>query len=406
MRLKRRVKAEPTPLLFTKDATDAKQATFVFLYSRASTLSVPPTNLRQRQGVLDNFAEQYFAHVYAHDNSPHPGAAPNLTDLARKHEAATEDLVKSFFPKVAALDGFDCKSRVVSELQATILKSQNHNLGYVLILAGTYLGAKSSSLGSKTDQILMANLGGGHVPRVYSDLYSFGVDVVRDFQSADGQDMFLSVTAEVKASVEFQTAVTLHAQMVEAAVGLVEAAGLRAIVVELSPSVTACMRDVGLERVAIKFDVHPSGWRGKEHLGRVLRAACARVQVAMYAIVHGCTDEQAATAVDAVQTQNRDDVEAFCNGLGLGAALTEKPASFFHCPLDVIKYTWSRLSAELERVTALFTKNLWLSCDDVDNVLTITTRVRARLGDRFLKAFNSGLKVTLRTDAYPFRAFC
>ena len=71
----------------------------------------------------------------------------------------------------------------------------------------------------------MANLGGGHVPRVYSDLYSFGVDVVYDFLRADGQDMFLSVTAEVKASVEFQTAVTLHAQMVEAAVGLVERLG-------------------------------------------------------------------------------------------------------------------------------------------------------------------------------------
>ena len=164
-------------------------------------------------------------------DSPHPlaGAARALADLARKHEAATEDLVTRFFPKVAALDGFNCKSRVVSELQAAILESQDHNLGYVLILAGTYLGAKSSSLDSKTDKILMANLGGGHVPRVYSDLYSFGVDVVRDFQSADGQDMFLSVTAEVKASDEFQTAVTLHAQMVEAAVGLVEAAGLRAI---------------------------------------------------------------------------------------------------------------------------------------------------------------------------------
>ncbi len=53
-RLKPRVMAEPTPLLFTKDATDAKQATFVFLYSRASTLFVPPPNLRQRQEVLDN----------------------------------------------------------------------------------------------------------------------------------------------------------------------------------------------------------------------------------------------------------------------------------------------------------------------------------------------------------------
>ncbi len=74
-RLKPRVMAEPTPLLFTKDATDANQATFVFLYSRASTLFVPPSNLRQRQEVLENFVEQYFAHVYAVDNSlVFPGA--------------------------------------------------------------------------------------------------------------------------------------------------------------------------------------------------------------------------------------------------------------------------------------------------------------------------------------------
>ena len=64
-------------------------------------------------------------------DSPNPlaGAARALADLARKHEAATEDLVTRFFPKVAALDGFNCKSRVVSELQAAILESQDHNLG-------------------------------------------------------------------------------------------------------------------------------------------------------------------------------------------------------------------------------------------------------------------------------------
>ena len=54
-----RVMAEPIPLLIAKKATDAKHATFIFLYCRGSTLFVPPTNLRQRQEVLDNFAEQY-----------------------------------------------------------------------------------------------------------------------------------------------------------------------------------------------------------------------------------------------------------------------------------------------------------------------------------------------------------
>jgi hypothetical protein len=74
-RMKSRVMAEPTPLLMTKQATDAKQATFVFLFSRASTLFVPPANLRQRQEVLDNFVEHYFAHFYAVDHSlVFPGA--------------------------------------------------------------------------------------------------------------------------------------------------------------------------------------------------------------------------------------------------------------------------------------------------------------------------------------------
>ena len=48
---------------------------------------------------------------------------------------------------------------------------------------------------------------------------------------------------------------------------MVKAAGLHAIVVELCPPVTDCVHDVELDRVAIRLDVHPSGWRGKEHLG-------------------------------------------------------------------------------------------------------------------------------------------
>jgi hypothetical protein len=65
----------PEPLLIAKKATDAKHATFISLYCRGSSLFVPPSNLLQRQEVLDNFAEQYFAHLYAFDHSPvFPGA--------------------------------------------------------------------------------------------------------------------------------------------------------------------------------------------------------------------------------------------------------------------------------------------------------------------------------------------
>jgi hypothetical protein len=74
--LKRRREAELTPLLMlSKQANDAKQATVVFLYIRCSTLFVPPASLPAKQAVLDNFAEQYFAHLYAVDNSlVFPGA--------------------------------------------------------------------------------------------------------------------------------------------------------------------------------------------------------------------------------------------------------------------------------------------------------------------------------------------
>ena len=164
-----------------------------------------------------------------------------LADLARRHEVDTRAFVTRFFPKVAVLSGFDCKSRVVAELQAAIVESQQNKLGYVLLLAGTYLGAKGATLHSRTDQILMAFLGGGHVPRAYIDLFTMSVDVIKKFQLAGGQGMFASVTEELKAAIEWRNLVTLHARMVEAAIGLIEAAGLRAIVAELSPSVTTCV---------------------------------------------------------------------------------------------------------------------------------------------------------------------
>lgn len=74
------------------------------------------------------------------------GAAPVLAALARQHEVATRAFVTNFSPKVAALKGFDCESRVVAELQAAIEKSKQHNLGYVLLLAGTYLGANGATV--------------------------------------------------------------------------------------------------------------------------------------------------------------------------------------------------------------------------------------------------------------------
>lgn len=82
-----RVMAEPIPLLIAKKATDAKHATFIFLYCRGSTLFVPPTNLRQRQEVLDNFAEQYFAHLYA-------STTHNVTGLHQPYQLALSDRVR------------------------------------------------------------------------------------------------------------------------------------------------------------------------------------------------------------------------------------------------------------------------------------------------------------------------
>ena len=85
-------------------------------------------------------------------------------------------------------------------------------------------------------------------------------------------------------------------------------------------------------------------------------------------------------------TRNRQEVEQFCYGLGLD--LSGRPNSFFHCPLNVIEYTWSRLLAE--NVTGMFTHKLWLSCNEVDDVLAFTAR--AQLGtEGFATASNGGL---------------
>jgi hypothetical protein len=90
---------------------------------------------------------------------------------------------------------------------------------------------------------------------------------------------------------------------------------------------------------SIRLDVHPSGWRGEEHVGAALRAGCEEVRIAKYAITKVCTDDQARHAVGTLLTRNHDAVEEFCTGLGLGAALDRKPASFHYCPLEVIQYT-------------------------------------------------------------------
>ncbi len=108
---------------------------------------------------------------------------------------------------------------------------------------------------------------------------------------------------------------------------------------------------------------------GKPHLEQLLRAACQQVRQQMYAITHN-------QEVGAQMTRNRQDVEQFCCSLGLD--LTGRPKSLFHCPLNVIKYTWSRLSAE--NVTGMFTYKLWLSNNEVDDMLAVTARVRAQSG--------------------------
>jgi hypothetical protein len=70
-------RVKPEPILFQLSQADsAKQATFVFMFSRSSTMFVPPANLGQRRADLENFVEQYFAHLYAAaEGSPvFPGA--------------------------------------------------------------------------------------------------------------------------------------------------------------------------------------------------------------------------------------------------------------------------------------------------------------------------------------------
>jgi hypothetical protein len=47
----------------------------------------------------------------------------------------------------------------------------------MLLLVGTYLGAKCATLGSKTDKTLMAIIGG--VQRAFFDLYPVGVNKVK-----------------------------------------------------------------------------------------------------------------------------------------------------------------------------------------------------------------------------------
>ena len=122
-------------------------------------------------------------------------------------------------------------------------------------------------------------------------------------------------------------------------------------------------------------------------MGQVLRAACQQVRQQMYAITHMCTAEEAQQEVGAQMTRSRlsrQDVEQFCCGLGLD--LSGRPKSFFHCPLNVIKYnTWSA-----ENVTGMFTYKLWLSNNEVDDMLAVTARVRAQLGaERFIRVSNS-----------------
>jgi hypothetical protein len=61
---------EPTPIVLNQQAKTAKNATFVFIYCRRSSVFIPPPNLRESRDVLFSFVEQHFHSSYAFDGSP------------------------------------------------------------------------------------------------------------------------------------------------------------------------------------------------------------------------------------------------------------------------------------------------------------------------------------------------
>jgi len=177
----------------------------------------------------------------------------------------------------------------------------------------------------------MANLGGDVVPRAYNDLFTLGVNVIKQFQDACGRDMFHDVRDDVAQCPEWRAAVTACEDVEKAAVREIEEAGVCAIVVKLSPDVTQSLRFVCIDMPGMRFDVHPSGVRGDAHKGDALRAGCGQIREAIYAAENGCTYNDALLAVSGLQAQNKADVQEFCRAHLM--ILDGAPASFFtvHC---------------------------------------------------------------------------
>jgi predicted RNA binding protein YcfA (HicA-like mRNA interferase family) len=322
-------------------------------------------------------------------------AGRDLDEAANLHAQKTEAMVRACFPKIAALPGFSCQSNVANEVRSAISQCVSNGSKCVALLEGTYRGAFCATLGSKTDNVLMANLGGGVLPRAYNDLFTVGVDVIEQFQRAGGRDMFREVRDDLVQCPEWRAAVAACKGVEEAAVREIEDAGLCAIQVLLSPHVAQCLRHVGIDMPGIQLDVHPSGVRGNDHKGNALRAGCEQIRSAIYAAENGCTSDDALLAVRGLLSQNKADVQEFC--MVHQVNLDDAPASFHHCPLHVIQYAWTQLTAA--NMAHVFPTRLWLCLESVDELIKLTTHIRAQLGpDGFTQVYNSGLCNVLRDE--------
>ena len=116
-------------------------------------------------------------------------------------------MIAACFPHIADLPGFSCQANVANEVRSAISQCLSNRSKSVVLLVGTYRGAFRATLGSKTDQVLLANLGGDVVPRAYDDLFTLGVNVITQFQKAGGRDMFHDVRDDVVQCPEWRAAV-------------------------------------------------------------------------------------------------------------------------------------------------------------------------------------------------------
>ena len=87
--------------------------------------------------------------------------------------AATLHLTSACHSQHDTLPGFSCKANVAKEVRSAIAIALSNHSKSVVLMVGTYRGAFCATLGSKTDQVLLANLGGDVVPRAYDDLFTY-----------------------------------------------------------------------------------------------------------------------------------------------------------------------------------------------------------------------------------------